>query len=76
MPRKDALHAEGTVIETLPNLLVRVELANGYRLLARVSRRQRLQGIRLAPGEKVTVEMSPYDLSKGGVVERPSQLIT
>ena len=68
MPREDAIKVEGTVVEVLPKTLFRVELANRHRLLAHVSGRMRMNFIRLALGDKVTVEMSPYDLSKGCIV--------
>ena len=65
MPREEAIHVEGTVVEVLPNHLFRVELANGHRFMAHTSGKVRLNFVRLAVGDKVTVEMSPYDLSKG-----------
>ena len=74
MSREDAIHVEGTVIEVLPNTIVRVELPNRHRMLARISGRLRLNFIRLSPGDKVMVEMSPYDLSKGSIIERQSEL--
>ncbi len=76
MPRENAIHVEGTVVEVLPNTMVRVELSNRHRMLARMSGRLRLNFVRLSPGDKVTVEMSPYDLSKGSVVERQQELRT
>ena len=63
--REDAIRVEGTVVEVLPNNLFRVELANGHRFVAHTSGKMRLNFIRLLLGDKVTVEMSPYDLSKG-----------
>jgi len=60
-------------VEVLPNTLFRVQLSNGHRLIAHVSGRRRLSFERLMPGEKVTVEMSPYDLSKGSIVCRHAQ---
>jgi translation initiation factor IF-1 len=74
--RDDAIQVEGTVIEVLPNKMVRVELANGHSILARVSGRMRLNFIRLSPGDTVTVEMSPYDLSKGCIIERNNEVIS
>lgn len=68
MSREDAIKAEGTVIEVLPNNIFRVALANGHRILAHVSGKMRLHFVRLAPGDKVNLEMSPYDLSKGCIV--------
>lgn len=70
MPRSDAIRVEGRVVEVLPNTMVRVELPNGHRIIAFVSGRMRLQFIRLAAGDQVTVEMSPFDLSKGCIVQR------
>ncbi len=68
MSREDAIKVEGTVAEVLPNNVFRVTLANGHRILAHVSGKMRLHFVRLTPGDKVTVEMSPYDLSKGCIV--------
>ena len=68
MPREEAIHVEGTVVEALPNHLFRVELSNGHRFVAHASGRMRLSFIRLAVGDKVNVEMSAYDLSKGCIV--------
>ena len=65
MRREDAIRVEGTVVEVLPNNLFRVELPNGHRFIAHTSGKMRLIFIRLLLGDKVTVEMSPYDLSKG-----------
>ena len=72
MSREDSIRIEGKVIEVLPNQMVRVEFVNGHRILARVSGKMRLNFIRLAPADKVTVEVSPYDLSKGAIIERMS----
>ena len=65
MPREDAIKVEGTVVEVLKDNLFRVELPNGHRLLAHTSGRMRMNFIRLAVGDRVTVKCSPYDLSKG-----------
>lgn len=65
MPREEAIAVEGTVVEVLPNHLFRVELPNGHRFIAHTSGKMRLNFVRLDLGDKVTVEMSPYDLSKG-----------
>ena len=70
MSREDAIKAEGTVVEVLPNNVFRVSLTNGHRILAHVSGKMRLHFVRLAPGDKVDLEMSPYDLSKGCIVLR------
>ena len=65
MPGEEAIALEGTVVETLPNALFRVELPNGHRLLAHTSGRMRMNFVRLSVGDRVTVKCSPYDLSKG-----------
>jgi translation initiation factor IF-1 len=65
VPGEEAIALEGTVVEALPNALFRVELPNGHRLLAHTSGRMRMNFIRLAVGDRVTVKCSPYDLSKG-----------
>ena len=61
---------EGTVLETMPNAMFRVELANGHRVLAHVSGKMRMHFIRVLPGDRVLVELSPYDLSRGRVTFR------
>ena len=70
MARKDAIEVEGTVVELLPNTMFLVKLANGHRVLAHISGKMRLHFIRILPGDKVMVEMSPYDLSKGRITFR------
>ena len=70
MAKEDAIKLEGTVVEMLPNTMFRVELPNGHRILAHISGKMRLHFIRLLPGDKVMVEMSPYDLSKGRITFR------
>ena len=70
MARKDAIEVEGKVVELLPNSLVRVELPNGHRILAHISGKMRLHFIRILPGDKVLLEMSPYDLTKGRITFR------
>ncbi|MBN2582582.1 MAG: translation initiation factor IF-1 [Planctomycetes bacterium] len=67
---KDAIRVEGVVREALPNAMFRVELENGHKILAHVSGKMRMHFIRILPGDKVTIEMSPYDLSKGRIVYR------
>ena len=68
---KDAvIEVEGTVVEAMPNAMFQVELANGHRLLAHISGKLRMNFIRILPGDKVTVEMSPYDLTKGRITWR------
>jgi translation initiation factor IF-1 len=67
---KDVIRVEGTVNEALPNAVFRVELENGHKVLAHVSGRMRMNFIRILPGDQVTVELSPYDLTKGRIVYR------
>lgn len=68
--RDDAIEMEGTVIEPLPNAMFRVELDNGHKVLAHISGKMRMHYIRILPGDKVTVELSPYDLSRGRITYR------
>jgi translation initiation factor IF-1 len=68
MARENAIQVEGVVAEVLPNLTYRVELANGHRLVAFVAGRKRLSFMRLSLGDKVSLELSPYDLSEGRIV--------
>jgi translation initiation factor IF-1 len=70
VPKEDAIEAEGTVIEPLPNAMFRVELANGHKVLAHVSGKMRMHYIKILPGDKVTVELSPYDLTRGRITFR------
>jgi translation initiation factor IF-1 len=68
MAREDAIKVEGVVVEVMPNKTYRVELANGHRVLAFLTGKARLDFVRLAPGNRVKLEMSPYDLSEGRIV--------
>jgi translation initiation factor IF-1 len=71
MPKKDgAIEIEGTVVESLPNAFFRVELDNGYKVLAHISGKMRMHYIRILPDDRVVVELSPYDLSRGRIVYR------
>jgi len=70
MPKEDAIQVEGRVLETLPNAMFRVELENGHRVLAHISGKMRMHFIKILPGDKVTVELSPYDLSRGRIIFR------
>jgi translation initiation factor IF-1 len=70
MPKKEAIEVEGTVVEALPNATFRVELANGYKVLAHISGKIRVHYIRVLPGDRVLVELSPYDLSRGRITYR------
>ncbi|MDQ0352442.1 translation initiation factor IF-1 [Alkalibacillus filiformis] len=70
MAKDDVIEMEGKVLETLPNAMFKVELENGHEILAHVSGKIRMHFIRILPGDKVTVEMSPYDLSRGRITYR------
>lgn len=70
MSKDDVIELEGTVVEPLPNAMFRVELANGHKILAHVSGKIRMNFIRILPGDRVTVELSPYDLTRGRIVYR------
>ena len=70
MPKKDSIEVEGTVEESLPNAVFRVKLANEHEVLAHASGRIRMHYIRILPGDRVLVELSPYDLSRGRVTYR------
>jgi translation initiation factor IF-1 len=70
MPKEEAIEVEGVVVETLPNAMFRVELKNGHRVLAHISGKMRKHFIKILPGDKVTVELSPYDLTRGRITYR------
>lgn len=70
MAKEDILEIEGTVLEALPNAMFQVELENGHKILAHISGKLRMHYIRILPGDKVTVEISPYDLTKGRITWR------
>ena len=70
MPKEEAIEVEGKVLETLPNAMFRVELPNGHKVLAHVSGKMRMHFIKILPGDSVTVELSPYDLSRGRITYR------
>ena len=70
MPKKDAIRLQAKVTEALPNAMFRVELENGHKVLTHVSGKMRMNFIRILPGDTVTVEMSPYDLSRGRIILR------
>ncbi|MBU0606005.1 MAG: translation initiation factor IF-1 [Candidatus Omnitrophica bacterium] len=69
-PKEEAIVVEGKVIETLPNAMLRVELANGHKVLGHISGKMRMHFIRILPGDSVTLELSPYDLSRGRITRR------
>jgi translation initiation factor IF-1 len=70
MPKEEAIQVEGRVLETLPNAMFRVELENGHKVLAHISGKMRMHFIKILPGDKVTVELSPYDLTRGRIIFR------
>ena len=69
-PKDDTILVEGTVVEPLPNAMFRVELENGHKVLAHISGKMRMHYIRILPGDKVTVELTPYDLTKARITFR------
>jgi translation initiation factor IF-1 len=69
-PKEEPIVADGEIVETLPNARFKVKLENGHIVLAHVSGKMRMYFIRIVPGDKVTVEMSPYDLDKGRIIKR------
>jgi translation initiation factor IF-1 len=73
VPKEDAITVEGTVVETLPNAMFRVEFENGHRILAHISGKMRMHFIKILPGDKVSVELSPYDLTRGRIIYRGKQ---
>ena len=70
MAKEDGIQVEGTVVEPLPNATFRVELENGHKVLAHISGKMRMHFIKILPGDKVTIELSPYDLTRGRIVYR------
>jgi translation initiation factor IF-1 len=70
MVKEEAIEVEGRVVEPLPNAMFRVELENGHRILAHISGKMRMHFIKILPGDKVTVELSPYDLNRGRITYR------
>ncbi|WAM32445.1 translation initiation factor IF-1 [Caldicellulosiruptor naganoensis] len=70
MPKEDVIEVEGTVIEALPNAMFHVQLDNGHKVLAHVSGKLRMNFIRILPGDRVVVQLSPYDLTRGRIVWR------
>ncbi len=70
MSTKEVIEVEGTVLETLPNAMFKVELENGHIILAHISGKMRMHYIKILPGDRVTVEMTPYDLTKGRITYR------
>jgi len=70
LPKEDVVEMEGRVLEKLPNAMFKVELENGHQIIAHISGKLRLNFIRIIPGDKVLIEMSPYDLTKGRIIWR------
>jgi len=70
MPKKESIEVEGKVLEALPNAMFKVELSTGHEILAHISGKLRLHFIRILPGDRVTVELSPYDLTRGRITYR------
>lgn len=70
MAKEDVIEVEGKVVEPLPNAMFRVELDNGHKVLAHISGKMRMHFIKILPGDKVTLELSPYDLSRGRITYR------
>jgi len=70
LSKEDVIEVEGTVIESLPNAMFQVELSNGHKVLAHISGKLRMNFIRILPGDKVTLELSPYDLTRGRITWR------
>ncbi|MBI4237988.1 MAG: translation initiation factor IF-1 [Deltaproteobacteria bacterium] len=70
MAKQDTIAVEGTVLETLPNAMFRVALENGHKVLAHISGKMRMYYIKILPGDKVTVELSPYDVTRGRITYR------
>jgi translation initiation factor IF-1 len=68
--KEDSVEVEGTVVESLPNAMFRVELPNGHKVLAHISGKMRMHYIRILPGDRVQVELTPYDLSRGRITYR------
>jgi translation initiation factor IF-1 len=70
MPKEEAIKVEGIVLETLPNAMFKVELENKHQVLAHISGKMRMHFIKILPGDRVTVELSPYDLTRGRITYR------
>ena len=75
MSKADVIEVEGTILEKLPNAMFQVQLENGHQVLAHISGKLRMNFIRILPGDKVTIEMSPYDLTKGRIIWRDSRKV-
>jgi translation initiation factor IF-1 len=73
MPKEDAIEVQGVIQETLPNAMFKVSLENGHQVLAHISGKMRMHYIKILPGDKVTIELSPYDLTRGRITYRFSK---
>ena len=71
MAKEEAIEVEGTIVEPLPNAMFRVELDNGHKVLAHISGKMRMHFIKILPGDRVTIELTPYDLTRGRITFRP-----
>lgn len=70
MPKEDVIEVQGTVTQTLPNAMFRVQVESGHKILAHISGKMRMHFIRILPGDRVTVQLSPYDLTRGRITYR------
>ncbi|MCS6967116.1 MAG: translation initiation factor IF-1 [Cytophagales bacterium] len=70
MPKQENIELDGTIVEALSNAMFRVELENGHQIIAHISGKMRMNYVRILPGDKVRLEMSPYDLTKGRIIQR------
>ena len=70
MAKEDSIEVQGTVLETLPNAMFRVEMENGHKILAHISGKMRMHFIKILPGDRVTVQLTPYDLTRGRITYR------
>lgn len=73
MAKEDPIEVEGTIVEALPNAMFRVELDNGHKVLAHISGKMRMHFIKILPGDRVTIQFSPYDLNRGRITHRKKQ---
>jgi translation initiation factor IF-1 len=73
MAEEDPIEVEGTILEALPNAMFRVELDNGHKVLAHISGKMRMHFIKILPGDRVTLQFSPYDLNRGRIIHRKKQ---
>ena len=74
MAKEEAIEVEGTIVESLPNAMFRVELDNGHKVLAHISGKMRMHFIKILPGDRVTLQFSPYDLNRGRITHRKKQV--